>query len=318
MPLHPDSQRLLEMMAEAPVPDGPPTAELVRQTFAGITAMVQAGPELAEVRDVTIPVSDAKISARIYEPTAEETLGTIVFLHGGGWVVDSIEAHDASCRVLSKASGCRLVAVDYRVAPEHPFPTPLNDCFDALNWVSENLAGGGGLVIAGDSAGGNLAAACAIRARDEGGPEIALQVLLYPVTGRNFETESYSRYAEGYIVGRDEMVWFWEQYLPQSEGEIPQLASPMNATDLSGLAPAYIVVAEYDPLRDDGLGYAERLEEAGVPVTLEHHDDQMHGFGVMIGVLSIAEPSMVHAGEVVATALRDGSADGERPVEMAK
>lgn len=302
MPLHPESQQLLDLIAENEDPAGERTPEALRVLAAGVTEMLRPGPELAAVRDIAIPVTDATIGARVYEPSTERPAGTIVYLHGGGWVVGGIDTHDPLCRVLADASGCRLASIDYRVAPEHPFPTPLEDSFAALAWVAENLAEDS-LVIAGDSSGGNLAAACALRARDEGGPEVALQVLLYPVLDHDVESGSYTTYADGYILTREDMIWFWDQYAPDPTVRGRQELSPLRAASLSGLPPAYIAVAEYDPLRDEALAYARRLEAAGIPVTLDHKEDQMHGFGHMIGLLTGTEPAMRRIGQFVSDAL---------------
>jgi acetyl esterase len=261
------------------------------------------GPEVASVRDIAIPGPGGDIDARVYEPEADPP-GTIVYYHGGGWVIGTLDAWDAACRLLAVESGCRLVSVDYRLAPEHPFPAAADDAYAALAWVAGNLAAGKPLVVAGDSAGGNLAAVAALRARDEGGPSIALQVLVYPVTDHDFTTDSYTQYGEAPLfLGKDSMAWFWAQYVPNEAERAAPHASPLRASDHSGLPAAYVVIAEYDPLRDDGLAYADKLEAAGVPVSVRLYDDQMHAFFTMVNLMDAANAAVAEAGQAIRSAV---------------
>jgi acetyl esterase len=238
----------------------------------------------------------------VYEPVADPP-ATVVYYHGGGWVIGSVDDWDAACRALAVASGCRVVSVDYRLAPEHRFPAAADDAYDSFVWVSENLAAGRPVVVAGDSAGGNLAAVTALRARDEGGPAIALQALVYPVVDHDFATGSYDEYADaGLILNRAEMVWFWDHYLPdQAERSHPH-ASPLRAGDHSGLPPAYVLIAEYDPLRDEGLAYAAKLEAAGVPVTVRRFDDQIHAFFGLVNLMESADEAVAEVGATIRAA----------------
>jgi acetyl esterase len=298
--MHPQAQDFLAAMAEAGTP---PLHELtVEDARGGAGALIELigpGPEIAHVAEIEIPVTAGSIAARVYQPSADPA-GTIAYYHGGGWVLGSLDVCDAVCRALALESGCRLVSVDYRLAPEHPFPTAPDDSYDALLWIAENLAGGSPLVVAGDSAGGNLAAVVALRARDEDGPPIALQVLIYPVVDHDMTTDSYEQYAEEQLfLNRLGMTWFWDHYLPVVAERSHPHASPLRAADHSGLPPAYVLVVEYDPLRDEGLAYAEKLEAAGVPVTLRRFDDQIHGFFMFVNLMESADAAVAEAGAAI-------------------
>lgn len=277
MAMHPQVTQFLQSAAEA----GQPrlyvlSAQEGRAQSAAGNALIPPGPEIAEVRDLKVTVRDGEIGARLYAPA--DAPATIVWFHGGGWVVADLESHDAMCRILADASGCRVVSIDYRLAPEHAFPTPLDDCWDALRWAAREF-GSGPVVVGGDSAGGNMAAVCAVRARDAGGPSLAMQILVYPVTDADFETESYVLHGgDDTLMGRREMIWFFDHYTGAGADRSDPEISPLRYRDLSGLPPAIVVTDEYDPLRDEGLAYARRLREAGVEVVDHHYEDMMHGF----------------------------------------
>jgi acetyl esterase len=207
---------------------------------------------VASVRDIVIPGQAGGIPARVYSP-APDAPGVVVYYHGGGWVLGSADQWDASVRALTVASGCDVVSVDYRLAPEHVFPAATDDAYDALVWAAGSLANGRPLVVAGDSAGGNLAAVSALRARDTGGPSLAFQVLVYPVTDYDLDRKSYHQYdGTEFIVNRRDMAWFWDHYVPDPAARANPYASPLRANDLAGLPPAYVVTDEHDPLRDEG------------------------------------------------------------------
>jgi acetyl esterase len=225
--------------------------------------------ELHSVEDLEV----AGVRVRVYAPSADERLPLVVFLHGGGWVVGSLRTHDGICRALASRSGCRLAAVDYRLAPEHPFPAAAEDAWTVTRWAVERAPR---VAVAGDSAGGNLAAVMALRARDEGLP-LAFQLLAYPVLDHRFDTASYVANAEGYGLTRAAMRWYWEQYLGGTDGRHPY-KSPLRAVSLAGVAPALVMVCELDPLRDEGVAYAERLRSARVRCEVIEYEGMIHGF----------------------------------------
>ena len=278
MGLHPDAAAFFQSLAESGRPHiWEVSPEATRQGSAAIAELIGAGPEVEDVSDLQIRVGDgASIAGRRYHPAG--ATGAIVWLHGGGWVIDGIEVSDAMCRILADTSRATVISVDYRVAPEFPFPVPVNDCWDALLWVAERETGP--LVIGGDSAGGNMAAVCAMRARDRGGPQLAAQVLVYPVVDTDTTTPSYLTHGadETLMLGAREMKWFIGHYLPNVADRVHPDAAPLRASDLSRLAPAIVVIAEYDPLRDEGTSYVDALTAAGVEVSVHRYDDQPHGF----------------------------------------
>ncbi|MEE9278133.1 MAG: alpha/beta hydrolase, partial [Dehalococcoidia bacterium] len=206
----------------------------------------------------------------------------LIFYHGGGWVIGDLETHDTVCRRQCNAIGGVVIAVDYRLAPEHQYPAAAEDAYAVAKWVSGNAPGidvdASRIAVGGDSAGGNLTAVVALMARDRGGPALCAQVPIYPVTDYDFSTTSYRDNADGYLLTKDAMVWFWDHYLPMPEAGKEAYASPLRADDLSGLPPALVITAEFDPLRDEGEAYAQRLSEAGVATTLHRYDGMVHGF----------------------------------------
>src|SRR5690349_1549625 len=239
------------------------TPAAARADAAGLAALIGRGPDVAGVHDVAI----GPIPARVYAP--EDPQATVVWFHGGGWVIGGLHTHDAMCRTLANAAQARVVSVAYRLAPEHRFPTALEDAWTALRWVAATYPEAP-LVVGGDSAGGNLAAVCALRARDRGGPALALQVLVYPITDHDLATRSYRERGDGPSLTRRAMEWFWDQYVPDPAQRANPEVSPLRAVDLSGLPPAVLVSAEHDPLLDEGRAYAQRLRDAGVAVTVHH------------------------------------------------
>jgi acetyl esterase len=278
------------------------TPEEARRPPVTFEQMIGPGPPVHAVRDIGIPGPAVTIPARVYEPVSEP-VGTVAYFHGGGWVLGTLGDFDAVCRMLAVASGARVVSVDYRLAPEHRFPAAADDAFAALAWIAEQHPDEP-LVVAGDSAGGNLAAVSALRAREAGGPGIALQVLVYPVVDCDLTRPSYLECSgSDFILNRAEMAWFWEHYVPDEADRAHPDASPLRAPSLEGLPPAYIVIAHHDPLRDEGLAYASALEAAGVPVTLARHDDQIHAFFVLVNLLECADRAVADAGAAIREAV---------------
>jgi acetyl esterase len=317
--VHPQAQQVLDGKAAS---GAPPLWELSPdEARAGVeisTSIIPVGPDLDSVRDIDIPTRGGSVRARVYSPSARAP-GVVVYYHGGGWVVGSVGAWDSSVRALAAASGCDVVSVDYRLAPEHVFPAAADDAYDALAWIASpsGLAGGRPVVVAGDSAGGNLAAVAALRARDPGGPAIALQVLVYPVTDSDLDRRSYLEYdGDEFIVNRRDMVWYWDHYLPDRAARRHTDASPLRAEDLSGLPPAYIITAEHDPLRDEGFAYAERLRDARVPVEHRHYGSQIHGFFTFTGVLDDADKAVSDVGSAIRSAVEGTAEAAAKPDEV--
>ena len=284
MPLDPEVTSYLAAAAAAGLPpfESLTPAEARANSERLVTAF--AGPTLpvSRVEDITIPGPGGPIPARVYSARTDGQLEPVVaYFHGGGWVVGSLETHDVVGRSLATAAGCLVVAVDYRLAPENPYPAAIDDCWAAVEWLSEHAQEVGGdpsrLAVCGDSAGGNLAAAVALRARDRR-LQIAAQQLVYPVLDHDLETSTYRANATGMGLTRSAMQAYWDHYVPDRRRRAEPDASPLRAEDVSGVAPALVVVCEFDPLLDEGVAYARRLEAAGVPVELSRYDGMIHGF----------------------------------------
>jgi acetyl esterase len=288
MPLDPQLAAVLEFLAAAgrpPMSEGTP--EMARAGFRALTVDSRPAdvlPPAASVEDITVPGGDGERPARVYRPSTPGPLPTIVLLHGGGFVIGDLDTHDLTARTLANGCEAVVVSVDYRLAPENPWPAGVEDAIAATRWAASTLSTLGGdsrLAVAGDSAGGNLSAVVAQTMRDEG-IELAGQLLIYPVTDRRGSYASHTENATGYFLDVDTMEWFDQQYvghLTDVDAADPRLA-PLHG-DLTGLAPAVVVVAEFDPLRDDGLAYAAALSDAGVPVEVRTFDGMIHGFADM-------------------------------------
>ncbi len=287
MPVNPETQALLDALVEMGLPPFEQmTVPVAREAIKGFTDL-QGEPEEVEVEDRTIPGPACEIPVRIYTPAGTGPRPTIVYFHGGGWVVGDLDLVDRPVRSIARRAGAVVVSVDYRLAPEHVYPAPFDDSYAATAWVADHAADLGGdparLVVAGDSAGANLAAAVALAARDRGGPALAAQVLLFPVTDFDFTTPSYTDNAEGYLLTRGSMEWFWAHYLgAQDVGKQPYL-TPARADSLGGLPPALVVTAEFDPLRDEGEAYAAAMTAAGVDVVAKRYDGFLHDFLLTLG-----------------------------------
>ena len=293
MPLHPQ----VAAMREARIREGsPPLYTLsLAEARAEDLASIQAGggevEPIYEVFDLAVPGEDTDIPIRVYRPQATEVepLPVLVYFFGGGWVLGSMETSDGVCRTLANAVPCVVVTVGYRLAPEHPFPAAVHDCYEATRWIAAHAADLGGdperLAVAGDSAGGNLAAAVTLLARRGDGPALTAQVLVYPNTAHHGDTESMRDNDDPALFNRQSVAWYWSHYLANPDDGKDPLVSPLLADDHSGLPPALVITAEYDPLRDEGEQYAERLAESGVDVTASRYDGMVHGFFTMSGIL---------------------------------
>jgi len=243
-------------------------------------------PAVAATEDGSIPGPDGDLPVRVYRPDGPGPFPTVVFFHGGGFVLGSISTHDRLCRRLTRETGAVVVSVEYRLAPEHPFPAAVEDAYAATQWAADNpdrLASDGSLIVAGDSAGGNLAAVVALMARDRGGPAVDYQVLLYPGIGIREDHDSI-RENDGIVLAREDLEWFQECYYGSEIHRRNPYADPAEACDLSGVAPGTVVTAGFDPLRDGGVAYAKQLEADGVDVTYRHYPDMIHGFATEAGI----------------------------------
>ena len=286
MALDPQAANVIDLIVKS---GRPPYHQLTpkdaRQMFRETRpASTPPAPQIGAVRDVLIEGAQA-IPLRVYRPPGvsdSRRLPVLVYFHGGGWVIGDLETHDVLCRQLTAEAGVSVIAVDYRLAPEHKFPAAADDAWAATRWIAAHAAELGvdadRLAVGGDSAGGNLAAVVALLAREAGGPRIALQILLYPVTDLVSESQSYADLADGYMLTRDSMRWFRAQYLATEQDAADWRVSPLRAPSLAGLPPALVVTAGYDPLRDEGEAYARRLREAGVSVDAVSFGGMIHGF----------------------------------------
>jgi len=301
MALDPQVTAVLELVAKANRPAyNTLSPKDARQLFIDTRpASTPTPPQIGSVKDVTAQGPHAAIPLRVYRPAgvADGTrVPAYLFFHGGGWVIGDVNTHDVLCRQLTAASGASVISVDYRLAPEHKFPAAADDSWAATTWVVAHAAELGldasRLAVGGDSAGGNLAAVVALMARDAGGPAIKLQTLIYPVTDVMRETRSYGDFADGYLLTRDSMRWFIAHYLPSGDQARDWRASPLRAPSLAGLPPALIITAGFDPLRDEGQEYAEKMREAGVKVVHSEFDSLIHGFVGMRGAIHAAARAM--------------------------
>lgn len=281
-------------------------------------------PPVPFVRDLSIPGRGGEIPLRVYRPrpldgrrderagadgTATEPLPVLVFYHGGGWVLGTLDSAGSICRALARRADCAVVSVDYRLAPEHPFPAAVEDAYTAVSWVADNAESVGGdpgrVAVGGTSAGGTLAAATARRARDADGPDIAHQLLCYPATDYAFDTDSYRENADGPLLTKADMEWFWAQYLRSPVDEANPYAVPMRAADVTDLPSATVVTGGFDPLRDDGVAYADRLDHGGAAVTRVHAPGLPHGFLSLVDEVPRAKEAMDAVADSLADALTD-------------
>lgn len=283
MPVDADIQKVLDVLNAMPPVDYAkrPPLELARAMRSTPVTIPPIPNPAARVENRTIPGPHGDIPVRIYWPHGKGPCGVMVSLHGGGWVIGSLNSDEFKSHHLVHQAGCAIVSVDYRLSPEHRYPVPLDDCYAALEWTSKNAASLGfdanRIAIGGSSAGANLAAAVALMTRDRGGPALRFQLLTYPVCDDDFDRPSYIENATRLLLSREQMKWFWDQYVDPKDRSHPYVA-PIRDTKLGSLPPALVITAEFDPLRDEGEAYAQRLKEAGVPVICQRYDGMVHGF----------------------------------------
>lgn len=307
--LTPEMRKLLEGLAALGLPPlhtlTPSEARFMRSEVAQLAGSATPEP-VAGVSERVIEGAGGSLAVRLYEPKGwTEGRGSIVYYHGGGWVLGDLDTHDALCRALANASGLRVMATEYRLAPEHPHPAALDDAWTAASWLAECEAGP--LVVGGDSAGGHMATTVAARAR-RGHLEIAAQLLIYPVTDlRCFDTHSYGEFAEGYWLTKASMEWFRRHYLPEDVDRSSPDASPLHREDLGGMPPAVVLAAACDVLLDEGRAYADRLLEAGCDVQYRLYDRVIHGFAAMPGLIPEGREGIVWVGEALRRCLGDAT-----------
>jgi acetyl esterase/lipase len=310
MSLDPQARAVIDLVIKS----GRPPYHLLspkdaRQLFRDTRpAATPTAPDIGAVRDLEADGPAGRIALRLYRPrgvSESAALPALVFFHGGGWVIGDLETHDVLCRQLSAGADVSVVAVDYRLAPEHAFPAALDDAWAATRWIAAHAASlgidAGRLAVGGDSAGGNLAAVVALLARDHGGPRLALQVLIYPVTDVGAESASYAQFADGFMLTRDSMRWFTAHYVPRLQDRVDWRASPLRAPALAGVAPALVVTAGFDLLRDEGETYARRLRDAGVRVDAACYGGMIHGFVPMGRLIETGNRAVAH----IAASLRE-------------
>ena len=309
MPLDPQVQAMRE--AKMRGPSRPlyemSLSEARKADLASIMADRGELQPLGAVVDIRLPGPAGHLPVRVYRPAGEPPFPVLMYFYGGGWTLGNLDTSDGICRQLCAATSCLVVSVGYRVAPENRFPAAPHDCYAATQWVATHGHGLGAdpsrMAVAGDSAGGNLAAAVTLLARDRGGPPLTCQVLVYPNTDYRADTASMRENTDPYLFNRDSVAWYWTNYLTRPEDGDDPLASPLRAADLSGLPPALVITAEYDPLRDEAEQYAQRLREAGVPVVLTRYAGMIHGFFSMSGTLDAGRDAVAQAAAYLSAAL---------------
>ncbi|MGH8632000.1 MAG: alpha/beta hydrolase [Burkholderiales bacterium] len=312
MPLDPQAQHVIDLVRKANAPEfWQLTPEQAREQYRLRVDKLKVREPIHRTEDRRVPGPGSHLPLRIYyprEPKPGEKLPVLVWYHGGGFVIGDLETHDSACRMLANQADCIVVAVDYRLAPEYKFPAAVDDSEAALRWVALHAAEFGGdanrIAVGGDSAGGNLAAVVAILARNAGHPKLALQLLIYPATAPEPETSSHRKFAEGYVLTRNTIVWFYKQYLRSPKDANDFRYAPLVADDLSNLPPALVLVAGYDPLRDEGVDYAKRLIESGNRVRLANYEGMIHGFYLMGGAVDAAKRAVAESAGMLREALR--------------
>lgn len=315
MPLDPQAQEVLDQLAAL----GLPATHTISPQEARVNRLsrpMATGPGVAKVEDRTIPSGSAQVPVRIYTPEGSGPFPALAWFHGGGWVVGNLETADATARHLTVEADCVVVSVDYRLAPEAKFPAAADDCYAATQWIAQHASGinvdPSRIAVGGDSAGGNLAAVVCLMAKDRGGPSITSQILVYPVTARDFGTGSYRDNGSGYGLTLDTMNWYWNHYLANEADAANPYAAPLQAKDLAGLPPALVITAEFDPLRDEGKAYAERLQAGGVTAIYSCYDGMIHGFFGMSAVVDKGKQAIAEAAGALKRAFAEKQSAGTR------
>jgi acetyl esterase len=307
MPLDPQAETIIGLVKRANLPEfWQLTPDQAREQYLLRVAKLAAKEPIFRSYDQRIPGPGQDLAIRVYEPRAAqpgEKLPVLLWFHGGGFVIGNLDTHDHACRALATQADCLVVAVDYRLAPEFKFPAAVDDCIASLRWLALHAVELGGdptrIAVGGDSAGANLAAVCAILARNDGYPKLAYQLLIYPCTAPEPETRSHRKFAEGYLLTRNNITWFYKQYLRSQKDVADFRFAPLVAEDLSNLPPALVLVAGYDPLRDEGCDYGRRLIEAGNRVTLVNYEGMIHGFLLMGGALDAAKRALQQSAQAL-------------------
>lgn len=313
MPLDKQAEAWLEGLAESGLP---PLNEMAvpdaRATYSSVVADCGIAAEpVADITDRTLTAPHGNIPVRVYTPEGSGPFPILVYFHGGGWVIGDLDAVHGPCTLLANRAHAVVVSVDYRLAPEHAFPAAVDDCYTATRWVSDNAPLINGdperIAVGGDSAGGTLAAVMALMARDRGSPEIIFQLLIYPATDTKLETKSYRENGSDYFLTTELMQWFYAYYLTRDEDKVDWRVAPLRVPDTSGLPPAFVITAEYDPLRDEGEAYAARLVESGNSVTTKRYLGQIHAFTAnLAGVIDQGRQSLEEAGAQLRRSFRTG------------
>ena len=310
MSIDPQMKAVIERAAAAGLPpyyrlSAPEARTLYKETRGALTP---PAPQVQAVRALEAPGPAGQIPLRLYRGAgAPDTAPALVYFHGGGWTIGDLDTHDVVCRMLANRASCAVIAVDYRLGPEHKFPAAVEDCVAATCWICAQ-AGALGLdaariAVGGDSAGGNLATVVALALRDTGGPPLVFQALAYPATDQRMDSASHTEFAQGYLLTRDNMLWYRNNYLRPADYE-DWRASPLLAPDVSRLPPAHIITAGFDPLRDEGRAYSDRLVAAGVPVLYECFEGMAHGFLTMGGVVAAANHAVYRLGQSLTQAFK--------------
>ena len=307
MPLDPQAETVIGLVKQSGLPEfWQLTPGQAREQYLLRVGKLAVREPIFRTQDRAIPGPGSELPIRIYQPRESkpgELLPVLVWFHGGGFVIGNLDTHDSACRMLANQGDCLVVAVDYRLAPESKFPAAVEDSMAALRWVALHAREVGGdperIAVGGDSAGGNLAAVCALLARNEGYPRVAFQLLIYPCTAPEPETASHRKFAEGYVLTRNTITWFYKQYVRSPKEFHDFRFAPLVADDLSNLPPALVLVAGFDPLRDEGVDYARRLIEAGNRVTLANYEGMIHGFYLMGGAVDAAKRAVAQSAQAL-------------------